>query len=490
MAQMNFDQENALMEVAGEMSVALTPEEEADCQLDSPAFLTDDFRVNSFKVVPCSKRFSHDWTTCPFAHPGEKARRRDPNQCKYAAIACIDMKNTNFCPRGEECPYAHNVFEYWMHPTRYRTQMCNDGMNCRRKICFFAHKKDEIRTPPHKPGFPSEWQKGKKHSRSRSSGANSARASKPTSSPKCGLSSRTHSGPLDIKKPVEVSDPQELFKSKSFSSGQFAVPENIYLRRSLEFMAQQGSGLPMSETWDMESNVPSLASINPPVHIGSQPLSAPWTSPRQPRRSFDIPQTEPTIPENEVPLMPPARRSSDVEVACLIQQLMMRAGYGDASPFNLAPTEGNLQNLMGCLPGSDSLPSRASFDSQSGQNLTAVGSGVSLGVPETVTGMPDSYGSPQRVVADRFGNGPQQMLGGDYGSPEHGVPDNFGCAQQLMQDFNPYPMMGSHDLVNSMGALSIGNNLTSGAGPVGSYIMPHDCTSADVTSTAGLHIPF
>ena len=23
------------------------------------------------------------------------------------------------CIRGERCPYAHNVFEYWLHPTRW-----------------------------------------------------------------------------------------------------------------------------------------------------------------------------------------------------------------------------------------------------------------------------------------------------------------------------------------------------------------------------------
>lgn len=55
-------------------------------------------------------------------------------------------------------------------PSRYRTQICNDGLKCKRKICFFAHKIDELRTPPHKPGFPADFHKGKKHGRSRSSG--------------------------------------------------------------------------------------------------------------------------------------------------------------------------------------------------------------------------------------------------------------------------------------------------------------------------------
>ena len=61
------------------------------------------------------------------------------------------MKKDSCCTLGEQCPYAHNVFEYWLHPTRYRTQMCNDGESCRRKICFFAHKEEELRVPETKP---------------------------------------------------------------------------------------------------------------------------------------------------------------------------------------------------------------------------------------------------------------------------------------------------------------------------------------------------
>jgi hypothetical protein len=103
------------------------------------------------QVVPCSKRFVHDWTECPFAHPQEKARRRDPKIHTYTGIACPSMKKEGTCAFGDHCPYAHNVFEYWLHPTRYRTQLCNDGSNCRRKICFFAHSLDELRVPACKP---------------------------------------------------------------------------------------------------------------------------------------------------------------------------------------------------------------------------------------------------------------------------------------------------------------------------------------------------
>lgn len=119
--------------------------------MDSPLFETDDFRIWCMKVIPCTKRFVHDWTVCPFAHAGEKAVRRDPRSHTYTGIACPDMKDNGGCIRGDACPYAHNVFEYWLHPTRYRTQLCNDGPTCKRKICFFAHDLSQLRNPKSKP---------------------------------------------------------------------------------------------------------------------------------------------------------------------------------------------------------------------------------------------------------------------------------------------------------------------------------------------------
>ena len=61
------------------------------------------------------------------------------------------MKDTGSCERGDDCPYAHSTFEYWLHPTRYRTQLCKDMGNCRRETCFFAHRTEELRVPDEKP---------------------------------------------------------------------------------------------------------------------------------------------------------------------------------------------------------------------------------------------------------------------------------------------------------------------------------------------------
>ena len=44
--------------------------------LKSGLFSTDEFRMYSFKVKPCSRAYSHDSTECPFVHPGENAPPR------------------------------------------------------------------------------------------------------------------------------------------------------------------------------------------------------------------------------------------------------------------------------------------------------------------------------------------------------------------------------------------------------------------------------
>lgn len=105
---------------------------------------TDEFRMYSFKVKPCSRAYSHDWTECPFVHPGENARRRDPRKHHYTCVPCPEFKKGT-CAKGDSCEYAHGVFESWLHPAQYRTRLCKDETGCPRKVCFFAHKPEELR---------------------------------------------------------------------------------------------------------------------------------------------------------------------------------------------------------------------------------------------------------------------------------------------------------------------------------------------------------
>ncbi|XP_065849452.1 zinc finger CCCH domain-containing protein 20 [Euphorbia lathyris] len=118
---------------------------EPDSAVD--AFSCDHFRMYEFKVRRCARGRSHDWTECPYAHPGEKARRRDPRKFHYSGTACPDFRKGN-CRKGDGCEFAHGVFECWLHPARYRTQPCKDGTNCRRRVCFFAHTAEQLRVLP------------------------------------------------------------------------------------------------------------------------------------------------------------------------------------------------------------------------------------------------------------------------------------------------------------------------------------------------------
>ncbi|KAK8339037.1 hypothetical protein V6Z11_A08G008100 [Gossypium hirsutum] len=105
---------------------------------------TDEFRMYTFKIQPCSRAYSHDWTECPFVHPGENARRRDPRKYVYSCVPCPEYRKGS-CKQGDNCEYAHGIFESWLHPAQYRTRLCKDETNCNRRVCFFAHKPEELR---------------------------------------------------------------------------------------------------------------------------------------------------------------------------------------------------------------------------------------------------------------------------------------------------------------------------------------------------------
>uniref|UniRef100_A0A383V792 C3H1-type domain-containing protein n=1 Tax=Tetradesmus obliquus TaxID=3088 RepID=A0A383V792_TETOB len=108
---------------------------------------SNSFKIYVYKIVPCAKKFGHDWSECPFAHEGEKATRRCPALYRYSSIVCPDTRQSKACPRGDVCPYSHSIFEYWMHPARFRAQLCSFGTDCNRRICFFAHTQEQLRIP-------------------------------------------------------------------------------------------------------------------------------------------------------------------------------------------------------------------------------------------------------------------------------------------------------------------------------------------------------
>ncbi|GLC60269.1 hypothetical protein PLESTB_001592700 [Pleodorina starrii] len=134
--------------------------EQAGCQADMlqalrSAALPDDFWMYSYKILPCPHGYRHSWTHCPFSHVGETACRRCPRAHSYIPEPCGHARAKRQCPNGDACPYAHNTFEQWLHPARYRTRLCYLGANCRRPTCFFAHSVDELRSVEENEAAPS-----------------------------------------------------------------------------------------------------------------------------------------------------------------------------------------------------------------------------------------------------------------------------------------------------------------------------------------------
>ncbi|KAG6404892.1 hypothetical protein SASPL_132469 [Salvia splendens] len=125
----------------------------SDSDSDDP-YSSDHFRMYEFKVRKCNRSRSHDWTDCPFAHPGEKARRRDPRRFQYSGTVCSEFRKGH-CEKGDACEFSHGVFECWLHPSRYRTEACKDGKSCKRKVCFFAHSSRQLRIVPDSDASPA-----------------------------------------------------------------------------------------------------------------------------------------------------------------------------------------------------------------------------------------------------------------------------------------------------------------------------------------------
>ncbi|MFS7949847.1 putative transcription factor C3H family [Helianthus anomalus] len=112
--------------------------------INNGVYGSDEFRMYTFKVQPCSRAYTHDWTECPFVHPGENARRRDLRKFNYSCVPCPEFRKGR-CVKGDACEYAHGVFESWLHPAQYKTRLCKDETLCARKVCFFAHRVEELR---------------------------------------------------------------------------------------------------------------------------------------------------------------------------------------------------------------------------------------------------------------------------------------------------------------------------------------------------------
>ncbi|GAB4825892.1 Zinc finger CCCH domain-containing protein [Ancistrocladus abbreviatus] len=78
-------------------------------------FETDEFRMICFKIKRCHINRTKTVQSVPM--PKYKA----PCKFNYVAISWPDYR-AGKCPKAELCEFTHGVFEYWLHPARYRTR--------------------------------------------------------------------------------------------------------------------------------------------------------------------------------------------------------------------------------------------------------------------------------------------------------------------------------------------------------------------------------
>ncbi|KAF6159203.1 hypothetical protein GIB67_022882 [Kingdonia uniflora] len=94
--------------------------EESDILCQEANIAGDEFRWYEFKVHRCARDRSHDWTGCPYAHPGDKAIRRDRSKFHYSGTACPDFRKgyysatpdqLHLAPQLSPRSYSHLLFE-------------------------------------------------------------------------------------------------------------------------------------------------------------------------------------------------------------------------------------------------------------------------------------------------------------------------------------------------------------------------------------------
>ena len=69
-----------------------------------PAWLQPTCVIAPMQVERCTTHCKHDWKKCPFSHPTENARRRDPRLHNYIPESCPNYKELGACSWGALLP--------------------------------------------------------------------------------------------------------------------------------------------------------------------------------------------------------------------------------------------------------------------------------------------------------------------------------------------------------------------------------------------------
>lgn len=119
----------------------------------------------NYKVYPCQawlqNRCSNPSSNCFFSHFCVAERRKptlipktSPDShlhWNYGTTLCGFWNNTQSCPDGLMCKFAHGMLEMRLHPLIFRIRMCKYGASCRTFMCSYAHTENQLRKRMYDP---------------------------------------------------------------------------------------------------------------------------------------------------------------------------------------------------------------------------------------------------------------------------------------------------------------------------------------------------
>jgi hypothetical protein len=92
-----LNQQNPEQQTIGAYGDARNPRKSPAKPRIDPMHRTDNFMMYGFKVAMCTRQGRHPWSECPYAHPTENARRRDPRLFSYSCVECPAYRCANAC---------------------------------------------------------------------------------------------------------------------------------------------------------------------------------------------------------------------------------------------------------------------------------------------------------------------------------------------------------------------------------------------------------
>lgn len=124
---------------------------------EDPRWTESAYVLCNYKTELCKRppRLCRQGYACPQYH-NSKDKRRSPKKFKYRSTPCPNVKQGDEwgdpcnCDSGDACPYCHTRTEQQFHPEIYKSTKCNDILQTqycpRGPFCAFAHKEHEMQS--------------------------------------------------------------------------------------------------------------------------------------------------------------------------------------------------------------------------------------------------------------------------------------------------------------------------------------------------------